>query len=562
MKKNIHTLAWPLLCLLIGTACHVRGQNFIQETKDTLQYHRIKINSKDGTIVPWYDPDPTKAYDHTIQLIWNFWDNMRKDSNGLPYYMNHQVWRPDFNDRRGIGGDQISMALSSWGLLYAYSGNEKVKENMKFMADYYLSHSLSPADVDWPNLPYPYNTLIYSGKYDGDMVIGPNFTQPDKAGSFGLELLKLHKMTETRIFGNVTEKRYLKAAIQIANTLAGHIKQGNYENSPLPFKVNALTGEVGKLKSNKGDDTEVQSSSYTSNWAPTMELFLGLIAMGKGQVESYKKGFQLLLEWMKVYPLKNNRWGPFFEDIPGWSDTQVNAITFAQFIMNHQEYFPEWRQQVDAIFQWVYTKLGNKTWENYGVLAINEQTVYQTPGNSHTSRQASAELQYAAIAGKGNLVEGAIRKLNWATYMVDVDGKNKYPRDEVWLTDGYGDYVRHYLRSMAYFPQLAPDNKNHLLYSSSIVQHMEYAPQLNKFLVPEVALEKVSKTLIHYRTYDDVSTEVIRMVEKPKAILVNDKVLPENDGEKVSGWHWENLKKGGILTIRHQDGNKILVMGN
>ncbi len=69
---------------------------------------------------------------------------MRTDKNGLPYYMNHQVWRADFNDRRGIGGDQFSMALSSWNLLYGYSGNETVKEEMKYIADYYLTHSLSP----------------------------------------------------------------------------------------------------------------------------------------------------------------------------------------------------------------------------------------------------------------------------------------------------------------------------------------------------------------------------------------------------------------------------------
>ena len=57
----------------------------------------------------------------------------------------------------------------------------------------------------------------------------------------------------------------------------------------------------------------------------------------------------------------------------------------------------------------------------------------------------------------------AIRRLNWATYMVDNDGKNRYPRDDIWLTDGYGDYVRHYLRSMAAQPELAPDDQNHLL---------------------------------------------------------------------------------------------------
>ena len=125
---------------------------------------------------------------------------MRRDYNGLPYYMNHQVWNPNFNDPRGIGGDQFAMALSSWRLYYQYSGNEKVKENMYFIADYYLSHGFSAADSKWPNLPFPYNTLIYSGNYDGDMRSGKNVLQPDKAGSFGLELLHLYKISSGYMF--------------------------------------------------------------------------------------------------------------------------------------------------------------------------------------------------------------------------------------------------------------------------------------------------------------------------------------------------------------------------
>jgi len=54
-------------------------------------------------------------------------------------------------------------------LALCYSGNEAVKEGMKFIADYYLTHLLSPADAVWPNIPYPCNTLIYSGIYDGDI---------------------------------------------------------------------------------------------------------------------------------------------------------------------------------------------------------------------------------------------------------------------------------------------------------------------------------------------------------------------------------------------------------
>lgn len=78
---------------------------------------------------------------------------MRMDYNGLPYYMNHQVWLPVNNDGCGIGGDQIAQSISSWQLLYQYTGNERVKENLKFMAEYYVTHSLSAKDALWPNLP-------------------------------------------------------------------------------------------------------------------------------------------------------------------------------------------------------------------------------------------------------------------------------------------------------------------------------------------------------------------------------------------------------------------------
>lgn len=541
----------------------VSAQSDVKETviSEKLLYHPIHLNLEDNTILPWYSTDLGKSYDFVINATWNFWLTMRTDKNGLPYYMNHQVWRGDFNDRRGVGGDQFAMALSSWNLLYAYSGKEAVKEEMKFIADYYLSHSLSPADGVWPNIPYPYNTLIYSGIYDGDMVIGPDFTQPDKAGSFGLELVKLYQMTTTSTYPNITDKRYLDAAIQIANTLASHLKVGDENNSPLPFKVNAVTGAVGQLKSNSGNGQVDQLSSYTSNWSGTMELFLSLMELKAGDTEKYQKSFDTLLNWMKNYPLKTNKWGPFFEDIPGWSDTQINAITFAQLMMNHPQYFPDWKTEVKGILSWVYTMLGNKEWEKYGVVIVNEQTAYKVPGNSHSSRQASAELQYAALTGDQSGVKNAVRQLNWATYMVDDDGKNCYPRDEVWMTDGYGDYVRHFLRSMAFHPELAPSDQTHLLSSTSVIQLMEYPPAINKFYGGNIPIEKVNKTIIHYRTFDNESTEVIRMNNEPDAVKVNNVQIPNTDSLTKEGWAWKSLEKGGLLTVRHFNGNEVAVFG-
>lgn len=519
---------------------------YAEAQPERLLYHDIKTD-RAGKIIPWFSELPGVAYNHVINLVWSFWDTMRTDMNGLPYYMNHQVWHPDVNDRRGIGGDQLQMALSSWRLLYQYTGNERIKENMKFIADYYITHGMSSPDARWPRIPYPYNTLVYSGYYDGDMVIGKGFTQPDKAGSLGIELINLYKITGTSGHGQTPMSVYLKTAVKIANTLAQYTTDGDENNSPLPFKVNALTGEPGLLLSNTGDNRKTQLSTYTTNWAGTMELFLELIKMNEGDIALYQSAFDKILAWMKKYPLANNKWGPFFEDVPGWSDTQINAVTFAQFIMNHREYFPDWKNNVKSIFNWVYKTLGNSKWEKYGVVVINEQTAYMAPGNSHTARQASAELQYIMLTGDTTGKENAIHQLNWATYMVNNDGKNRYLNDDVWLTDGYGDYVRHYLRAMAAMPELAMNGENHILYSSSVVQNVEYNKRPGKGV------------MMRYTSYDRAGTEKVYLTERPSKILVEQKEIFENKDIAGEGFTWVPLNKGGVLTINRLNGNNVAV---
>jgi hypothetical protein len=549
IKNSAMTKATFATIMFILAFCICEGQ-------EKLIYHDIRTDM-DGNILPWYDAEPAKSYDHIIELVWNFWDTIRTDLNGIPYYMNHQVWREDFNDPRGVGGDQIQMALSSWQLLHMYSGNERLKENMKFLADYYISHGLSPANAHWPNIPFPYNTLIYSGYYDGDMVIGKDYTQPDKAGSFGCELIKLYKMMSNERYPHATEKRYLEAAINIANTLAGKIKSGDENNSPWPFKVNAFNGEIGKLKSNSGDKTDAGLSSYTTNWAGAAELFHELIRLQLGDVTAYQKSLDLLLRWMKNYPMKNNKWGPFFEDVPGWSDTQINAMTWARFIMNHRDYFPSWKTDVQSIIDWVYKTLGNEKWKKSGVTVVNEQTAYQTPGNSHTSRQAADELLYASLTGNASKKEHAIRQLNWATYMVEKDGRNRYPEDENWLTDGYGDYIRHYLRAMATAPELAPGDEDHILFSSSVVQQANYKSNINKFLVPVVTVN-ADKAILFYTTFDHSGNEVIRLSKKPSAVYLDKEQVAENTQEQ--GYTWRSLETGGVLVIRRKNANRVTLL--
>jgi hypothetical protein len=435
---------------------------FAADKPNQIGYHVIKTDGQ-GKIVPWYGNQPAQAYDHVIRLVWDFWRNMKPCPNGVPYYLQHQVWKPE-EDPRGLGGDQIPMALSAWTLLYNYTGDTKLLENMRMMADFWLEHGISKRTDLWANLPFPYNTELHSGVYDGDMRAGKNFLQPDKAGSFGIELVHLYKITG--------DAKYLEAATKIADTLARHVQEGDNENSPWPFRVNATSGEVHTVT----DKGKTSRASYTSNWTGTIQMFSELEQLQAINSRAYAKCRATVTAWLKAYPLKTNKWGPFFEDIKtqDYSDTEINADTMAMYLLDHPEFDPRSTDLAAAILDWSEQQFANREFDKLGVTPINEQTAYRVPGNSHTSRHASVELRYCERTGNNARQQGAIRRLNWATYMVDTDGKNRYPRDDIWLTDGYGDYVRHYLRAMAADPELAPQDQNHLLRTSTNIKSIVY----------------------------------------------------------------------------------------
>jgi hypothetical protein len=68
---------------------------------------------------------------------------------------------------------------------------------------------------------------------------------------------------------------------------------------------------------------------YTTNWTGALRLFDSLVALGKGRVTEYERARRLVSYWLRAHPLKSQRWGPFFEDINIYSDTQINAGTMA-----------------------------------------------------------------------------------------------------------------------------------------------------------------------------------------------------------------------------------------
>src|ERR1044071_2581587 len=98
MNSSTRKSTWFALAVFLPVIASAQPEQLI--------YHTIRTDAS-GKIIPWSHENPGKAYSHVLNLVWNFWDTMRVDMNGIPYYMNHQVWQPGYNDPRGLGGDQI-----------------------------------------------------------------------------------------------------------------------------------------------------------------------------------------------------------------------------------------------------------------------------------------------------------------------------------------------------------------------------------------------------------------------------------------------------------------------
>lgn len=96
---------------------------------------------------------------------------------------------------------------------------------------------------------------------------------------------------------------------------------------------------------------------------------------------------------------------------------------------------------------------------------------------------------------------------------------------------------------MAAIPELAPGDEPHLLSSRSVITSIVY-----------------SGSSIEYSTFDKESIKLIRLVEKPAKIIVNETEFSETESSEAGGWKWTALKKGGILKIFKKGSSNVLIV--
>jgi hypothetical protein len=487
----------------------------------------IFINSHEIVLDKQERLEAWTSYDRVVRLAMNFIKNCPIDpANGLPWYLQYSCfWTDPLRPAVWPDNPAGKFAWATIALLkyYPYSGDAAYIGIVRSMLDRLWEYR-TPGTYAWPDVPYA-SALPGTGVYFGARADGEYASEPDKMAQAGRAYIDFYELTG--------EKKYLEIGRRIAEVLAGKLRPGDESHSPWPFRVNVWGGNI--------------IEEYSAHMIPAVKLFDELTRLGQGDFREVR---DQVWEWIEKYPLRNNLWKGHFEDIrldPGNENRdQVSPLETARYVLENRERFPAWKETVRGLIDWVREILGAQPF--FAALPIHEQKFCYFPMGSHTARFASLSAQYAELADDPYYREQAVRSFNWASYMACEDGTVTVGVDrpdyynQCWFTDGYFDYVPHFIDGMAALPELASADSDTMMRSSSVVQEIIYRPYQ-----------------ISYRTFEPAGEQKIRLTFQPVQVLAGGQPLAQQQqpGEKP-GWTFEPSLR--ILTI-HPDSREVVVQG-
>ena len=524
-----------------------------------LPWHKAVVDST-GRLLAWYHPEKSQGYDKVLRLAWDFLEHEvpTDPDTGMKVYLLNAVFDRDTLQGSYWQGNPASLygqfvdSLLGW---YPYSGDAEAIRVVRSMLDYQLAHGTTPADWDWASVPFPTNCRN-APEYGGCLQDEPHEffggIETDKVGELGTGYVLFYEMTG--------ERRYLDAAVKCAEALVKHVKPGDENHTPWPFRVDGRTGRVlgGRLNAYSMEVSD--GEDYGGMVVANVRLLDELVRLQAGDAQNFEKARALAWQWILAYPMVNNRWSGYFEDVRE-SKTNLNQAAptmTAYYILtrpNPASVDPNWVNHVGHIIDWVKRVLGRGPFlDAWGIDEQGAPPEFQgccsrAGLGSDTSRWAAINAMYYEKTGDQQSYENAFRSLNYATYFAASDGKISCCgvgfNDQYWFDDGYADYSRNFSWAMGAIPEFAPLGEDHLLRSSSVVQNVAYADRS-----------------IQYRTFDRAATEVLRLHFKPTRITVGGTPLEQRENLQQEGFTLESLPRGDfVVRVRHTRSGEIKIAG-
>jgi hypothetical protein len=546
MRRVLRFVGIPLFLSIVSPA----------RAEETLSGHSVVLDES-RKLLSWL-PQET-AYHDVLRLGWDFMlQKVVTEDNGLPSFLSYCCI--DGKTRKGYRWPHNPAGLNAMMVdgavgYQAYFGKRDATTLVKRMLDHQLVNGSTPASWSWGGVPYASaepGEKTFRGAYDfgfkqpddqhGARGDGYGVIEPDKIGELGYGYLKFWKLTGDR--------KYLNAALACAVALATHVRTGDATRSPWPFRVYAESNVV----------REEYSASITGPLRLLDEVIRLKLGKAAQQIE-FKRARKLAWEWTLAFPMMNNEWGNYFEDIAFMPNTRnwanVNPFELARYLLERPDLDSDWQAHAGSLIAFGEKTFGADTTNKnpkrsekgmqWGARAISEQSTYMYKMASHTSRYAQVKALWYERTGDPESKEAAFRSFNWASYMCDKDGLVTVGPIEtsIWFTDGYGDFLRHYVNGMAAVPEWAPPHQDHLLRSTSIVQDVSYA-----------------KNKVGYRTFDKEGIEVLRLGFAPRKVIAGKSLQLRTDLE-ADGYTLNQAGGGDVIVrIRRTGADKVIIDGS
>ena len=497
-----------------------------------------------GKLMPWPMPDNI-GYSYSSYFLTQ-WTIVLDQYNRqrLPYYFccfdfdrtTYEMF-PDWHWANSTGYLR-AMMQGFIERLYPYTGDPRTLEFLTNFVDYELANGLTPEGYAYAQVPYA-SANPGSRRYTGWSDHGEDYVEPHVIGEDGYGYLRLYEMT-----GNT---KYLRAAIRNADALAKNYKQGDEKMSPWPYRCFARDGKVD-ASAGKG------MFPYSANVVEPIMLFDELIRLDQGDTASYKKVRQGAWDWLMNYPMQNNVWVGYFEDVKASMEdmNQVIPLEFARYVMLHPEKDPEWQAHSRKLIEWVKT---TPRWPKYivhGATVTTEQgsslkdfccNLPNQCCDSHSARLAAVEALYYAKTGDAAYKDMAYRTYNWVTYWQGLSGRAHAPFGaQWWFTDEFADGPRRMMDAFWAVPQWAPEDESHLLGSLSVVTKIAYG-----------------QGSVTYSTFDHASTDVLRLDFTPETVTVGGKAISKRKDLSAEGYTFDDATK--VLSIRHTNSRDVDIQG-
>ncbi len=463
-------MSFPLslrISLLLLLAPSLRAQAPVYVNAQ-VAFHPAVLDGQ-GNLLAWYQPDKNLGYDHVLRLGWNFIEHKvpvdTRHHTGLKIYLINSVM--DGNTLQGeYWQHNPAMVYAAFvdGLVgwFPYSGDDEAVTAVGGMLDYQLAHGTTPSDWEWPDVPFATSCDDQADYGHCIQNMPKEFyggIETDKVGQLGAGYTLFYELTGDR--------KYLTAAQHCADALARHVRAGDEEHTPWPFRLDARTGVT------------LAQEEYGGDVSSSVRMFDELIRLKAGDTAAYQRARDLAWTWVLQNPLNRSskawdKWSGFFEDVPYLSDNvnQFLPDLTAYYIMSRPDpasVDPEWVTHVGHMIDWVRLRFGRGPF--LGAWAIDEQGPLSGRGGccsragqgSHGGRWAAINAMYAERTGDGQARRDAFRSMNYATYFTSSEGLvaccGQDYHAPYWFSDGYADYLRHFNWTMGALPELAPGGR-------------------------------------------------------------------------------------------------------